>query len=78
MRDLHTLISQVNDDIAIVAVAKKELRDRTIELVNTMQTEGKTRQEGSDYIETVCMEVDDWTAKWARQFFDEAWPATAE
>lgn len=75
MRDAsQRLIRDVNDGIIAVAAAKRELKLRTEELIAKMKEDGHDRAWGVSYMEMVSKAVDETTAKWATQFFSEAWP----
>lgn len=74
MRDPSALIRDVNDGIMAVRAAKEELRLRTEELVAQMKEDGHDRQWGLDYMDLVCKNFKEPTARWAMHCFNEAWP----
>lgn len=74
MRNKDALIRDVNDGILAVGAAKRELKLRTEELVRQMKEDGHDRAWGVEYMDMVSKSVDETTAKWATQYFNEAWP----
>lgn len=73
MRGIDRLIAEVNDAITEHKAARDELRESTVDLVAAMITEGRTKEWGDGYIELICSQVDEHTAKWAKRFFEEEW-----
>lgn len=67
-------IDAVLDQIQEVKAAKIELHQRTKDLVEAMKIQGKSRHEGLEYMEQVCVLVDARTASWAMKFFESCWP----
>lgn len=68
------LVKEVNDGIVAMREAKMELKLRTEELVAQMKADDRPRNWALCYMDLVCKTVDETTAQWAMEFFEQAWP----
>ncbi len=74
MRSPEELIQEVAGGIDAVDAAKRELKQRTVDMVAQMKADHHTRTWGCVHMRLVCAAVDPETAKWAMHYFNEAWP----
>lgn len=60
--------------VADLQEARKELRDRTQEMVLAMKAEGRTRDFAEGYFVGVSLRLPDHIVQYARRVFAEIWP----
>lgn len=73
MRDIDSYIEEVNDGIVAVGKAKKELFERSRELVRSLRANGQTYDDGMAMIAEGAVGMETTTANWARFYYNQAW-----